>query len=650
MQATKPKIEDTAESLSNINNLSYLNSESIESQILIKTRWELSDKLFNILKNNKTKKIKSILDFKIIENNDVRENLINFAYYSVRNDYLSLGTVVYYLRKEKLKRFNNFLCINNIQNKTYKEIISIEGIFDKFKEYLRFNNYDANDVRNHSFLVQVPRYLFEIDIKNKKKFLSKDDDILDVRNIPGAKYSKHCSYYTLNFSPITNEKYKQIVKEYIHLKITTFSLSTCASKLKHTATFLNYINKYKVLLKDINRGIIERYIAFIKKDNKNMKDYIIGLEDFIRFCQIKAIDDAPTLGVNLLIFKEDKVSKNQHKHNYKHIEEDVLEQLENHIEDISPKEYIPVIILLRASGWRISDVLNLKYDNCLDSTLSGYYLCGDIQKTKVLEHRIPISSEIADVVKASISLSANTKGNTNRYLFVTESGKRKGYPYNGKNIGLALNRLAEKYNILDRNGKLFRFKSHAFRHTKAVELINNGMNLLHVQKWLAHLTPIMTLHYAKILDNTMRKSWEEATRDGMFKLDGTGKALRVELSDIQDEDIIEWEWIKHNLDAVRMPLGYCMKPNKMECATQLNPCLTCRSLCTTPEFIPAFEQEIYQTKEIINKGKSQNRTFWVEKNELLLNKLESVLSVLKGGKIKHDAGKQGREYVGKQRK
>ena len=48
----------------------------------------------------------------------------------------------------------------------------------------------------------------------------------------------------------------------------------------------------------------------------------------------------------------------------------------------------------------------------------------------------------------------------------------------------------------------------------------------------------------------------------------------------------------------------------------------------------------------INKGKSQNRTCWVEKNELLLNKLESVLSVLKDGKIKHDAGKQGREYVG----
>lgn len=48
-----------------------------------------------------------------------------------------------------------------------------------------------------------------------------------------------------------------------------------------------------------------------------------------------------------------------------------------------------------------------------------------------------------------------------------------------------------------------------------------------------------------------------------------------------------------------------------------------------------------QTREIINKGNVQKRTIWVERNELLLGKLESVLSVLKNGKIKHDAGKQG---------
>ena len=70
MQATKPKIEDTAESLSNINNLSYLNSESIESQILIKTRWGLSDKLFNILKNiTNNNNIKYVNNIKIFNSN-----------------------------------------------------------------------------------------------------------------------------------------------------------------------------------------------------------------------------------------------------------------------------------------------------------------------------------------------------------------------------------------------------------------------------------------------------------------------------------------------------------------------------------------------------------------------------------------------------
>ena len=371
----------------------------------------------------------------------------------------------------------------------------------------------------------------------------------------------------------------------------------------------------------------------------------------LRHAQITDAPLAPNVIIDKLIFSEDIPKKPiKSANSIKYLPEEILEQLENNLEHLSPAKYIPVIIVLRASGWRISDVLNLRYHNCLVQAGDDYYLSGDIQKTQILEHRIPITKEIAAIVKDCIEHAKKIQGNKDKYLFTTDQGRRKGLPYASGNITDALERFAKKCNIRDKDGKIFKFKTHAFRHTKAVELINNGMNLVHVQKWLAHLTSVMTLHYAKLLDTTMKTSWENATKDGLFKLDGIGNATKVDISNIQDEDIVEWEWIKHNLDAVRMPLGYCMKPNKMECATQLNPCLTCRSLCTTPEFMPAFEQEIMQTKEIINKGKSQNRIFWVEKNEVLLNKLESVLSIIKNGKIKHDAGKQGREYVGEQRK
>jgi hypothetical protein len=113
--------------------------------------------------------------------------------------------------------------------------------------------------------------------------------------------------------------------------------------------------------------------------------------------------------------------------------------------------------------------------------------------------------------------------------------------------------------------------------------------------------------------------------------------------------MVEWEYIRYNLDAVRTPLGYCLKPNKVECKHQLNPCLTCRNLCTTPEFIPQYEEEIRETKAIIERGKVQGRTVWVEKNDALLERYEEILVVLNGGHTHHLAGKKGREYVGEER-
>ncbi|MBZ9689328.1 hypothetical protein G9F72_023820 [Clostridium estertheticum] len=58
------------------------------------------------------------------------------------------------------------------------------------------------------------------------------------------------------------------------------------------------------------------------------------------------------------MFKEDFPHHNRWvQNNVKYIPEDVLQQLENNLEYLTPSEYIPVIILLRASGWRISDIL-----------------------------------------------------------------------------------------------------------------------------------------------------------------------------------------------------------------------------------------------------------------------------------------------------
>jgi integrase len=363
--------------------------------------------------------------------------------------------------------------------------------------------------------------------------------------------------------------------------------------------------------------------------------------------------EAPEKSSVLLLFNEDMFRFPQKRENViRYIPEGVLQQLDDNLEHLTPPKYIPIVVLLRSSGWRASDILNLRYDKCLERTVQGWWLCGDIPKTNVFNHRVPISDEVASVVQAVIDEvreKSTPDNNPRKLLFVRFDGKRKGRPPEGEQIKYALNRLAKECNIVDDQGQLFHFKNHAFRHTKGVELINNGMNILHVMKWMAHASPEMTLRYAHILDTTMRKSWEDATKNGLFRIDPSGKAIKIDLSDIESEDLIEWEYIRSNLDAVRMPLGYCMKPNKVECKHQLNPCLTCRNLCTTPDFIPQYELELMEVKVTIERGRSLGRTIWVDKNEALLDRYEAILAVLKEGRTHHLAGKKGREYVGEER-
>jgi len=109
------------------------------------------------------------------------------------------------------------------------------------------------------------------------------------------------------------------------------------------------------------------------------------------------------------------------------------------------------VILLRATGWRISDILNLRYDNCLNRTAQGWWVCGDIPKTYVLHHRVPITEEVAAVVQAvikEIREKSTPENNPNKLLFVRLEGKRKGRPPEGAQVRRALNRLVKKHNIV----------------------------------------------------------------------------------------------------------------------------------------------------------------------------------------------------------
>ncbi len=119
----------------------------------------------------------------------------------------------------------------------------------------------------------------------------------------------------------------------------------------------------------------------------------------------------------------------------------------------------------------------------------------------------------------------------------------------------ALNLLARSSQIRGPGGEIFHFRIHAFRHTKAVERISNGTSLLTVQRWLAHASPEMTLTYAKILNATLQRQWEQAMAQGAVRITAEGTAYVASTEALTGGNDLELSHVRGNLDAIRLPNG-----------------------------------------------------------------------------------------------
>lgn len=99
--------------------------------------------------------------------------------------------------------------------------------------------------------------------------------------------------------------------------------------------------------------------------------------------------------------------------------------------------------------------------------------------------------------------------------------------------------MAYECTIVDREGAIFRFHAHAFRHTVGTRMINNGVPQHIVQKFLGHESPEMTSRYAHIFDETLKV---EFTKFKEKLVTNHGDVL--ELNNDNEVDDVDLQWFK----------------------------------------------------------------------------------------------------------
>lgn len=609
--------------------------------------------LFNINNTNLNNELKYIVYNKIFTESwglhSIHFHAINIKRLCmfINEKYANVNSLTELEIKKVKIQWVDWLRNNNIQ--TSAKVKWIKDCKEEIKETLN---------TTAKYLENLINY-FETLIDKREEWEKERWDIRNIGKKYNIRYSKSNGGNYIDFSKIQNNKLRKEVMKYMKVKLISqhnFGWGSACQYMAYIPVFLNFICDLEPTWNDLNnleRKHIEKYIEWLhqyannlNKRNSNPLKYVrqvlMIIEKFLSDIQLREFDIAPQKNIKSIIISGDKPIVPRVSDNIQFVPDIVLEQLYSNINEL-PTEVIPIVYIMFKTGLRISDILELK-QNCLIQLNNKYWIETDIKKVYVEGHKIPIDDELAAVIASKIKESeqySNDDNNPNRYIFVRYTGSRKGYPYTRKYIQSSLNELAISRNIVDDSGNIYHFKNHSFRHTYAVKLMNNGVDVFTIQDLLAHSSPEMTITYAKLLDDTKRKVFDNAVKQGVFSFDERDK-LKEENNGEIPSDIIAMLYTNHKLNALDTPYGTCMQRKNGKCNyAKQPPCLTCNNGSPCKDLcVGAFEGDIFKyeilinsTKMIIENAKIYNRSEMILENEELLNLYEDIYSKILEGNI-----------------
>lgn len=162
---------------------------------------------------------------------------------------------------------------------------------------------------------------------------------------------------------------------------------------------------------------------------------------------------------------------------------------------------LAIISLMYESGCRVQELIDLRVGDIVFRSPNTVTLTGKGNKVRV----VPISTNVANIIKAYLD-SVNSS-NMVHPVFVN----RYENPLSRSGISYIL----DKYGCKAHNEKPELYPSklhpHILRHSKAMHLLENGVNLIYIRDFLGHSSVTTTEIYARCNPELKRKYIEQAS-------------------------------------------------------------------------------------------------------------------------------------------
>lgn len=215
-----------------------------------------------------------------------------------------------------------------------------------------------------------------------------------------------------------------------------------------------------------------------------------------------------------------------------------------------------------------------------------------------------------------------------KYLFIgvkQNLAGRRPRPY--ASYHLSLTKLDKLHGLTDAAGNPLRFsQTPRLRHTRATELLNDGVPIHVVQRYLGHKSPEMTLRYAATLAATAEAEFLKHKKIGAHGVDIA----------ISPADILDMTQLSQRTDRV-LPNGICLLPPLKSC-DKGNACLSCGHFATDASHTAELRDQHTKTTALIALRRQQyqqrtgreltNDNVWIRERLRELNSLEALLERL----------------------
>ena len=296
--------------------------------------------------------------------------------------------------------------------------------------------------------------------------------------------NKDFSYYLSKF-----------LKEYLKLE-RNMSSHTIRSYKKTFQTLIEYLVNIKgfklkdITFENVTREIIIDFLNYLEEDKQNSirtrNQRLTSLKSFYQYCLIDEINNIDNIRKILSIKAKKEVKKVM---NY--LTEEELQKLFNSI-DISTnkgRRNLTLLTLLYDTAARASEIIDLKIE---DIHLEEKYI---ILTGKGNKQRI-------------VSMMEQTKKLLINYI--KENYIESGYLFNINGNKFSHDTLSKIINKYTKNIDK-QISPHTFRHTRAVHLLDKGVNVIYIQELLGHTSINTTMEYAKVIEKSKFEAIEKAS-------------------------------------------------------------------------------------------------------------------------------------------